>query len=213
MRNRTYLIKINVWVDFSAWRWTQWPGRVSRSSVSARWASRECSCRRHRSCQQRRLPALAVIHPSFPTKVSVLTSILVFSALGTTCYCPEHVSQQFSSTDSLNFLQCSASQHTKLTLEKKILLLLLQGFELATLWSRVHCSTKKLSLIRVRLQKIVDTFWHNLISTSWLKQSVYICCIKWINFCVSICGTVPPKANPLFSGNGQQCYEMYPVIF
>ena len=39
------------------------------------------------------------------------------------------------------------SLHTKLTLERKILLPLLLGFELTTFWSQVWCSTKKLSCL------------------------------------------------------------------
>ena len=45
----------------------------------------------------------------------------------------------------------SKSQHTKLTLEKKILLPLLPGFELATFRSRVRRSTSKLSRFPVSL--------------------------------------------------------------
>ena len=40
---------------------------------------------------------------------------------------------------------CDKSQHTKLTLEKKVLPLLLPGFELATFWSGVWRFTKRLS--------------------------------------------------------------------
>ena len=43
------------------------------------------------------------------------------------------------------------SEHTNLTLEKKILLLLLPGFKLTTFWSRAQHSTNKLSHARKQL--------------------------------------------------------------
>ena len=48
------------------------------------------------------------------------------------------------------------SQHTKFTLEKKILPPLLLGLTLTTFWSQVPYSTNKLS----RLHRIACTYWH-----------------------------------------------------
>ena len=45
------------------------------------------------------------------------------------------------------------SQHTKLTLEKKILPLLLLGFKLTTFRSRVWCSTNKLFQLTQQVQR------------------------------------------------------------
>ena len=68
----------------------------------------------------------------------------------------------------------SKSQHTKLTLEKKVLLPLLPGFELTTFWPRVWCFTDKLFSIwlwkyknRKKKCSSKQSKWEKLNSWQW----------------------------------------------
>ena len=69
------------------------------------------------------------------------------------------------------------SQHTKLTLEKKIFLPLPLGFKLATFQSKVWCSTNTLPTTLAHIMKHVsvkwDTYWHG--ETHWHILMELVC--------------------------------------
>ena len=72
------------------------------------------------------------------------------------------------------------SQHTKLTLEKKILPSLLPGFELATFRSRVRCSTSKLP----RLPAVMLWIVHIATPLLPLHTDFHFCALVWTVNCM-----------------------------